>query len=409
MKRYFIKKAVTAGAFVVVLGTGFVMNMRNSFTEIKSSISNDLKEKKEVSTIISNVDGVINENAFAKYVGIDTYGYLQRLLLKNEENDFEVIKDNTGSLHLTYFGTGPKDVSMLADRMEFLEQNIKNKNTKLIYVNTPDKVIPGVTKFESGLPYNYANETADNFLADLKERNISSIDYRETILDNGINPYELFFKTDHHWRIETAFWAFTELANKLSTDYGMKVDNLDYYTDLANYNVLTYEDSYVGSLGRKTGTLYSGVDDFSLIYPKFETDYTFTATMGDQELNSKGIFEEALLNLSNIRYSEEKYDAKADKYSTYLHGNQGIVHVKNNKVTDGPKILLVKDSYMVPVAAFLSTICSDVYMVDPRYYEENIVDYINSVDDLDYVLVSFIPQDLTEEFFRFGGEDASFR
>ena len=57
---------------------------------------------------------------------------------------------------------------------------------------------------------------------------------------------------------------------------------------------------------------------------------------------------------------------------------------------------------MVPVAAFLSTVCSDVYLVDPRYYEGNIIDFTNDIEELDYVMVAFSPQDLTEEFFRFG-------
>ena len=42
-----------------------------------------------------------------------------------------------------------------------------------------------------------------------------------------------------------------------------------------------------------------------------------------------------------------------------------------------------------------------VTLIDPRYYEENIEDFINS-EKFDYVLVMFSPDDLAEEFFTFG-------
>ncbi|MDO5291392.1 MAG: DHHW family protein [bacterium] len=401
MNHFFIKKAVTATVFTGVLIVGFVFNMRNSYDDVKQSVSSDLKEGKSMDKLFQDVDAVINENLVGKYPAIEMYGYVQRLLNKDEENNFEVIKDKNGALHMTYFGTEAKDMSEMADRVEQFKQSLTNKETQVIYVSTPDKVIEGVTEFNTGLPYDYANETADNLLKELEERDIATIDYREAILDSGISYSDLFFKTDHHWTIQTAFWAYTYLTDQLTENFGMQVENKSFYTDLNNYNVITYPNSFIGSLGRKTGIYFSGVDDFSLIYPKFFTDYTFTATLRNTELTTSGMFNEALLNLSSIRYNEDKYSVLADRYSSYLYGTQGIVHIQNNTAKNGPKVLLIKDSYMVPVAAFLSTICSDVYLVDPRYYEGSITDYANSIPDLDYALISFYPQDLTEEFFRF--------
>ncbi|MDO5521038.1 MAG: DHHW family protein [bacterium] len=401
MDRFFIKKAVTATVFTSVLFAGFILNMRNSYQQLKNNVSSDLKEGKSVTELIETVDATINENTFAKYPCIEAYGYVQRLLNKDEENDFEVIRDKDGSLHFTYFGTEAKDMSNLADKVEFFKDHLTNKQTKVIYACTPDKVIEGVTKFNTGLPYNYANETADALLTELAERNIATIDFRDGIMDSGIPYSDLFFKTDHHWTIQTSFWAYTYLVDQLTEHFGMKVENASYYTDINNYNVITYPNSFIGSLGRKTGIYYSGVDDFSLIYPKFYTDYTFTTTLEDSKLQTTGIFNESLLNLAYMRYDKGKYDIQGDRYSTYLYGNHGIAHIQNNTIKNGPKVLLVKDSYMVPVASFLSTVCSDVYLVDPRYYEGNIIDYVNTIPDLDYALISFIPQDLTEEFFRF--------
>ena len=49
----------------------------------------------------------------------------------------------------------------------------------------------------------------------------------------------------------------------------------------------------------------------------------------------------------------------------------------------------------------MSTVCSEVYLVDPRYYKESILEYVNSIENLDIAFISFSPQDLTDEFFNF--------
>ena len=55
----------------------------------------------------------------------------------------------------------------------------------------------------------------------------------------------------------------------------------------------------------------------------------------------------------------------------------------------------------MPFATFASLRCHNVYMIDPRYYEDSIEDFINS-KNMDYVVVMFSPDDLAEDFFTFG-------
>ena len=76
-------------------------------------------------------------------------------------------------------------------------------------------------------------------------------------------------------------------------------------------------------------------------------------------------------------------------------------HIENTENPEGLDICIIKDSYAVPFAAFASLRCHNVTLIDPRYYEENIEDFINS-EKFDYVLVMFSPDDLAEEFFTFG-------
>lgn len=391
MKQYFIKKAVVAGCFVCVIIGGFVCNV--SKLELKIDWKQDVKE------VISNIEAAVNEQTFGKYGFIDLFGILQKTMGKKEMNDFEVVKDKQGFLHYTYFGEGAKDTSQLVESLVDFRKGIKNKDVKFLYTMTPDKYIPGFTTFSKGMPYNYANETADVFLTQLKEQGIDTFDFRDHLEESGISYDQLFYKTDHHWKTETAFWAFGCLLSELMNQYRFPVSNYKEVTDLANYNQVKYLNSFIGSMGRKNGVYYSGVDDFTLIYPKFATDYVYKAKTGGGKIETYGTFDQSLLCMLPFTKNRNRYDVMGDKYASYLYGNQGIAHIHNRK-GKGPKILIVKDSFMLPVASFLSTVCSDIYLVDTRYYGKSVLDYTNSIKDLDYVLVSYNPQNLTEEFFE---------
>ena len=164
----------------------------------------------------------------------------------------------------------------------------------------PDKYIKGYTEFPKGIPYNFANETADNLIKGIKDIGIDTIDFREDLLDNGIAKEDLFFKTDHHWTIETAFWAYTKLVDELNYKYNLNLDKYRFYRNKDNYNFIEYKNSYIGSMARKASIYYGGVDDFTLIYPKFTTNFEFMSQTKDRVVNLQGRFEDSLISTIHL-------------------------------------------------------------------------------------------------------------
>jgi hypothetical protein len=397
MNRLFIKKFITTIFFLVFLFAFSFLNIWKNYESIKVSA-----KKIEVSSLkeyVSGIESAINENVYGKYKFIEAYGYIQKLIGKNEVSNFEVIKDEEGKLHFTYFADKPNKTEYISQKMKELKDGINNSKTKLIYLMTPDKYIKGYTKFPKGIPYHYNNETADQFLNEVKSTGIETIDLRNGILQSGIKPADLFFNTDHHWKTETAFWGFGQLVNNMNEKYDLNLDDTNFYTDINNYNVIKYEDCFIGSMGRKVGKYYAEVDDFSLIYPKFRTNYDFYFQNSFTKGTLTGRFEESLVAMNPIR----KYDAygiESDKYFSYLYGNQPFAHISNKEKQNGLKVLFVKDSLSVPLISFFSSVCSDVYLIDPRYYNNDILKFINNTE-LDFVFISYSPQNLVKEFFKF--------
>ena len=212
VERFFFKKKVTAVLFIVFIMYFFVTSFFNNKHE---------------------------------EIAVNVFGYIQNILGKNEEADFQLIKDKEGALHLGRFNSGINDTKPLADKMLNLKSNIENENTRLLYLMTPDKVIEGITKFDRGLPKDYNNENADDFLKNLSENGIEYIDIRDDILNNSIEYGDVFYKTDTHWKIESVFKGYTYLIDKLNADYHENLDSDYKFRDLENYNTITYKDSYL--------------------------------------------------------------------------------------------------------------------------------------------------------------------
>lgn len=404
MKRFFAKKIVTAFLFIAVLFVLSFLNLKVAYPTFKQNIADFHKSSGEKSASLSNLvaglNNTVSDKVFAKYTYVEAYGYIQKLLDKNEINNFEVVKDNSGYLQYTYFTTKPNNVDTIVKRMVQLKKAATKCGSKVMYVMTPDKYIEGKTKFETGLPYCYANETADNFLADLKAENVDTLDFRELMKKGGKYTLDSFYKTDHHWKVQTAFWAFTKFVDALGNKYGLQFPHKDLYTNLNNYNQIVYKDSYIGSMARKEGILYSGAEDFTFIYPKFDTNLSFYAQDGSDEVKTQGRFEKSICFTSMLSGKGNIYDSDHDKFFTYMNGNPGFAEIDNTNEPSGPKVLFIKDSLMVPVASFFSLGCSKVYMIDPRYYSGNIANVIAKYK-FNYIFVSFSPQNLTEQFFPF--------
>jgi len=377
-----------------------IANIRVAGPDIMGVLKMTGKDSVDMKAEIRQLENIVNEKVFQKKSYIETYGYLQKLMDKNEASKFSVVKDTEGNLHYTYFAAGPNDTKAISGRVSAFAKELEKQGTKLVYLMTPDKYLRGITQFPKGIPYSYANETADNFLAELEEKNIDSIDFRVNILDSGIPKNEIFFKTDHHWTIESTFWAFEELVGELNVKYGLTLDEDNKFRERDNYNSVKYKDSYLGSMGRKAGISYGGIDDFTLIYPKFKTDYLYYSDSGTEKIRLEGRFEDSLILTYPFNADIDIMEPEADKYFAYLLGNRPVVNISNRENPEGLRVLFIKDSLIVPVAAFFSSVCSQMDLIDPRYFKGDIEEYAKE-GNYDFVFVSIYPQNLVDEFFPY--------
>lgn len=81
----------------------------------------------------------------------------------------------------------------------------------------------------------------------------------------------------------------------------------------------------MGAEGRRVGKYYAGLDDFELIFPDFETDFTFSVP--DKGIIRNGSFNNAILDDSQTL---GKYGFDRNAYYKYIGGDYPFVKIENH-------------------------------------------------------------------------------
>ena len=197
---------------------------------------------------------------------VDLNGFVRRIVGQREMND--VIKLNNG--YLTQVGSKMDDESISNNAQAIVDFNdyCVAHGTRLLYVQPAYKI----SKYDEQLPIGVTdghNETIDKLLSLLSKADVPIIDLREMMYNDGIDQYQLYFRTDHHWTNQGAFYAYKKIALEIAKETNTELDaNL---LNIKNYRVDKYPGWHLGMRGQRTGAAFAGIDDFDLIYPGFET------------------------------------------------------------------------------------------------------------------------------------------
>ena len=230
---------------------------------------------------------------------------------------------------------------------------------QFLYVQYPFKICEADA--ESGT-LDFSNQNADEKLEMLRANEVQVLDLRKAWQadggdDSAAYHRSAFYITDHHWRVETGLWAAGTIAAFVNEHYGFEIDLSLFEPDRYQYDV--YEDRFLGSYGRQVTLTLATPEDFTLVYPKFETSFSFPLL---NAVNLSQVPEEQLLQLEEL---EERVRAlngsfemfldysmlesgdyyNTDTYTTYTDNVNDLVYIHNNLVDDGSKVLFLRDSY----------------------------------------------------------------
>ena len=265
-----------------------------------------------------------------------------------------------------------------------LKSYLDERGIQLLYVNEPTKYIDDQVILEDLGRATYINDNTDRFLERLDDNGIPYIDLRDSIIEENLDSFDLFYRTDHHWTTYAGKMAAEVIAKELNRNYGYRIDLTLYDEDRFNYK--EYKNAWLGEQGKKLGASFVGLDDFVSILPNYDT--SFRVSNGEKVL--KGSFSDILVN--EKRYlpenNEDIYDASSWHYSYMERTGINGTKIENHLNTDGKKVLVLGDSYEQITIPFLALGVSEVQCLVLRGYEGSLREYIDS-HEIDTIVIAY--------------------
>lgn len=349
-------------AFTAVFMIVIVLLGLKSFCSLIDFYVNDVTDYNEWTADLGNRFETDEASSFyGKLQFINFNGAVRSVLGQHEMNG--VIKLNNGHLLRPHNPAADEVVQGYAENIIALNRYLNEKGIAFVYVVPPYTV----NKYDPELPagiHDYANENLDRLLKPIEAAGVDVMDLRKIIREDGLDHYDMMYKTDHHWTTRGAFYAYGKLEERLVEKLRCKVDAR--VSDIANYDVITYEQWHLGSYGQRTGAYYAGIDDFDLFVPKFPTKIQ---RLADSETGS----------MPELLYDMEPLQSR-DTKSMYTYDHVFDNTLENYRNLDCPndkKILILTDSFGKAFTPYLVMGFQEVQYVSDEDMAQFTKEYIN--------------------------------
>ena len=347
-----IQNRVLTGVFLVmVFGcTGAsLLKPDTSFSEKENRVLAQMPDVK-ISDIINgtfekNYESYLSDQFFWRdgWIGVKTQAELAEG--KTEINDVYFAKDgyliekHSGSFDTD---TAENNIAYLKKFLETQEKNVGKGHVKAMIVPNAVEIL------KEKLPaYAVANEE-DAYLNRIREQIPEELFFDPQPVLEAHKEEPLYYKTDHHWKTLAARYVYEEWAKSIDLPI----------VPLSGYREETLTSDFHGTIDAKVNISVPG-DSIERYLPLTEVPYTLTYNHSEEKSS-----------LYDMSYLDGR-----DKYAVFFGGNQPLIEAKTEAKSDR-KLLIIKDSYANCFLSFAMQDFSQIDIVDLRYFNENLGDYI---------------------------------
>lgn len=164
----------------------------------------------------------------------------------------------------------------------------------------------------------------------------------------------LYYRTDHHITSDGAL----ELYKLFCENDGRTP---------SEFTLTKTEEGFYGTAYSKSGLWLTKPDKIDVYTENADSSYTVTITEGEDETTYDSL------------YFPSHFE-DMDKYPYFLDGNHALVKIRNNGVSNGRRLFIVKDSYAHCLTTFLAADYEEITMVDMRYLRASVTQLLEEND-----------------------------
>ena len=169
----------------------------------------------------------------------------------------------------------------------------------------------------------------------------------------------IYYKSDHHWTSLGARYAFDALYPSLGV-----TDPVESYTQ---YKATDY---FSGTLASASGAS-NVLDEIDLFVP--DCDIRYVVEYVGESKKSATIYSSSALDTNS-------------KYEVFLAGNYPLIKIRTT-APNKKNLLLIKDSYANAFVQFLLPYFGTIYIVDPRYYSDDLDNLVTTGEITDILFL----------------------
>lgn len=176
---------------------------------------------------------------------------------------------------------------------------------------------------------------------------------------------DIYFRTDHHWTSLGAYYAYQAFCeakgiqpNELSAYHKQKIKGFE------------------GSFYRETKNKNLTPDTMEVLYP-----------LSNKKLSMKYTTTEGQKISAPVIADATKY-GKGMKYSAYIAGDNPYTIIHNAQIEDKSSCVVIKESFGNAFVPFLTDHYHTVYVIDYRYWEGRLADFLTKKKIREVLLVN---------------------
>ena len=287
-----------------------------------------------------------------------------------------VYRTSEGMLLSEYHGSGV--TASVAKNVAAFSQWLAARGTPYLYVQLPMKIDMDGTMMPSCLVQN-ANAKANAVLSALADNGVKTLDLRAEFTSSSEDVERYFYKTDHHWNNDAVFKVFGMLAPEIARKVGVDPATLVPFISADAWNREVWPQCFLGTKTRRTGRVFGGLDDLFVYTPRFKTNMSMT--IPSTRINLAGDFRDTVMWRSGKIHRGGKGAFRTDAYSLlYIGSTYGVARHENPNAPLKCRLMIVGDSFVRPLEAMLSTVVSDILVLDQRRFEpgETVAGFVES-------------------------------
>ena len=297
---------------------------------------------------------------------VDLKARTERALGKKENNDVYFADNDT---LITRFDQPAAD--RVTENLNYVNKFVENVDIPVVFSLIPTQACIWADRLPEGAPN--ASQTDLMAQAQGAVTGATWADVYTPLMEH--KDEDIFYRTDHHWTSLGAYYGYTGLASALGytpvplSDYTPTVRSTEFYGTV-------FSSSGVRWVRPDTITTYVPEDGITVVSHTYDNS-------GNPVEEQRALYVESFLSVK-------------DKYSMFLGGNQSLGVVTNTNNPDGPKLLIIRDSYADSLVPFLTAHYSEIHLIDPRYYHLSVKDYV-AQNGIDQALVLYsVPNFVTD-------------